>query len=83
MEEFIDLAKAEPLHLKSNVVKERFMILFKLCASQNHFGSAKSFKDILNDNLFSKIVSFVRTDMGCNFLAKKKLKDGLMTTVVK
>ena len=54
MEEFIDLAKAEPIHLKNNVVKERFMILFKLCVSQCHFGSAKSLKDISNDNFFSK-----------------------------
>ena len=56
MEEFIDLAKAEPLHLKNNVVKERFMILFKLCVSQCHFGPAESFKDISNDSLFSKFV---------------------------
>ena len=82
MEEFIDLDKAEPLHLKNNVVKERFMILFKLCVSQCHFSSAKSFKDISNDNLFSKFVNFVRKSMGCNFLAKN-LKDDLMTTVVK
>ena len=53
MEEFIDLAKAEPVHLK-NVVKETFMIWFKLCVSQCHFGSAKSLKDISNDNFFSK-----------------------------
>ena len=53
MEEFIDLAKAEPIHLK-NVVKETFMIWFKLCVSQCHFGSAKSLKDISNDNFFSK-----------------------------
>ena len=58
VEEFIDLAKVEPLYLKNNVVKERFMILFKLCVSQCHFGSAKSFKDIANDNLFSKFVNF-------------------------
>ena len=33
VEEFIDFAKAEPLHLKNNVVKERFIILFKICVS--------------------------------------------------
>ena len=71
MEEFIDLAKAEPLHLKNNVAKEGFMILFKLCVSQCHFGSVKSFKDTSNDNIFSKFVNFVRKNMGCNFLAKK------------
>ena len=71
VEEFIDLAKAEPLHLKNNVVKERFMILFKLFVSQCHFGSAKSFKEITNDNLFSRFVNFVRKEMKCNFLAKK------------
>ena len=27
---FIDMAKAEPLHLKNNTVKERFMCLFRL-----------------------------------------------------
>ena len=70
-EEFIDLAEVEPLHFTNNVVKERFIILFKLCVSQWHFGSAKSFKDIANDNLFSKFVNFVQKDMSCNFLAKK------------
>ena len=66
VEEFIDLGKEEPLHLKNNVVKERFLILFKLCVSQCHFGSAKSLKEISNDNLLSKFVNFVRKDMGCN-----------------
>ena len=47
------------------------MILFKLFVSQCNFGLAKSFKDISNDNLFSKFVNFVRKDMGCNFLVKK------------
>ena len=59
MQEFIDLAKAEQLYLKNNVVKERFMILFKLCVSQCHFASSKSLKNISNDNLFSKFVNFV------------------------
>ena len=30
---FIDMAKAEPLHLKNNTVKERFMCLFRICVS--------------------------------------------------
>ena len=55
VEEFNYLAEAEPLHLKKNVVKERFMILFKLCVSQCHFSSAKSFEGISNSNLFSKL----------------------------
>ena len=66
VEEFIDIGKEKPLHLKNNVVKERFLILFKLCVSQCHFGSAKSLKEISNDNLLSKFVNFVRKDMGCN-----------------
>ena len=29
IEHYIDVAKAEPLHLKNNTIKERFVILFK------------------------------------------------------
>ena len=68
---YIDLAKAEPLHLKNNTIKERFMILFKICVSQTNFKGAKSFKDIPVDTLFYKFVDFTRKGMNCNFLAKK------------
>ena len=71
VEEFIDFAKAEPLHLKNNVVKERYIILFKICVSQSDFRSVKSFKDIQVDAPFSKFVKFVQKNMGYNFLARK------------
>lgn len=71
MENFIDYAKAEPLHLKNNTVKERFMILFKICMAQSNVKDAKSFIDLPETCLFSKFVNFVKHDMNCNFLAKK------------
>ena len=30
IEHYIDVAKTDPLHLKNNTIKERFMILFKI-----------------------------------------------------
>ena len=30
IEHYIDVEKAEPLHLKNNAIKERFMVLFKI-----------------------------------------------------
>ena len=75
VEEFIDFAKAEPLHLKNNVVKERFIILFKICVSQSDFGSVKSFKDIRVDALFSKFVKFVQKNRWVNDNSGKVEKD--------
>ena len=71
VEEFIDFAKAKPLHLRNNVVKERFYILFITCVTQSDFGSVKSFKYIQVDALFSKFFMIVQKNMGCNVLGKK------------
>ena len=71
IQEYIDCAKAEPLHLKNNVIKERFMIIFKICISQSNLGFSKTFRDINCGSVFIKFVSYVRKEMGCNFLANK------------
>ena len=41
VDSYIDYAKAEPLHLKNNTVKERLMQIFKLCLSQSNLNSIK------------------------------------------
>ena len=68
---YIDCAKAEPLHLKNNTVKERFMCLFKICLSQTNLKGVKSFKEVPLHSLFYKFVNFLKTSMNCNFLSKK------------
>ena len=68
---YIDCAKAEPLHLKNNTVKERFIMIFKICVAQSNLTSVKSFRDIPKESLFGKFVFFIRKKMNCNFLAKK------------
>ena len=68
---FIDMAKAEPLHLKNNTVKERFMCLFRICVSQSKLQSVKCYKEISAECLFYKFVNFIKTTMNCNFLSKK------------
>ena len=72
IEHYVDVAKAEPLHLKNNTIKERFMILFKIAIGQMSSGSGvKCFSEIPADSLFIKFVDFLRKEMGCNFLATK------------
>lgn len=68
---YIDCAKAEPLHLKNNTVKERFMFLLKICVAQSNLQNAKDFNSIPEESLFRKFVLFVQSNMGCNFLAGK------------
>ena len=68
---FIDMAKAEPLHLKNNTVKERFMCLFRICVSQSKLQSVKCYKEISAECLFYKFVNFIKTTMNCNILSKK------------
>ena len=67
---FIDMAKAEPLHLKNNTVKERFMCLFRIGVSQSKLQSVKCYREISAEYLYYKIVNFIRTAMNCNFLHK-------------
>ena len=68
---FIDMAKAEPLHLRNNTVKERFFCLFQVCVSQSKLQSVKYYKEISAECLFYKFVAFIKTTMNCNFLSKK------------
>ena len=63
IEHYIDVAKAEPLHLRNNTIKERFMVLFKIAIRQMLPSS--------NVKCFSDLVEFVRKQMACNFLANK------------
>ena len=67
---YIDNAKAEPLHLKNNVVNEQFMKLLKIAIACGHLNSFKSFKEVPENNSFQRLIQFVRKDMGCNFLSK-------------
>ena len=68
---YIERAKSEPLHLKNNVVKELFNKLLQVCVSQSRLQNIKSFNDIPHDVLFAKFVSFIRFEMGCNYLSTK------------
>ena len=72
IEHYVDVTKAEPLHLKNNTIKEHFMVLFKIAMGQMSSGSGvKCFSEIPADSLFIKFVDFLRKEMGCNFLATK------------
>lgn len=71
VDQYINHAKAEPLHLKNNTVKERFMQLLKLCISQSKLQSVKTYREIPVECLFYKFVDFIHYSMSCNFLAKK------------
>ena len=78
IEHYIDVAKAEPLHLKNNTIKERFIILFKIAIGEMVSSSnIKCFSDLSVDSLFLKFVQFLQKQMACNFLANK-IKSGLM-----
>ena len=69
---FIDMAKAEPLHLKNNTVKERFMcLLLQICVSQSKLQYVKCYREISAECLFYKFVNFIKTTMNCNILSKK------------
>ena len=58
IEHYIDVAKAEPLHLKNNTIKERFMILFKIAIGQMVSSSnVKCFSDLSVDSLFLNLLS--------------------------
>ena len=69
---FVDLAKCEPLHLKNNTVKERFVKILKIVISQANLpAEVKCFKDLPDDNLFVHFIKFIRVEMNSNYLAKK------------
>ena len=44
---FVDMAKAESLHLKNITVKEHFMCLFQICVSPSKLQSVKCYREIL------------------------------------
>ena len=71
MGKYIDCAKAEPLHLKNNVIKEQFMKLFKIAISKTNLKGVKTFANVPKDSLLSQFVNFVHDKMSCNFLSKK------------
>ena len=53
--EFVKCAKAEPLHLKNNIVKEWFKDLLKICVSQLNLKQFKSFKENPKDFHFHEL----------------------------
>jgi len=71
VEQYINVAKSEPLHLKNNTTKELFMKIFKIVISYSKVKSFNSFSNIPSDNVFSKFTTHIRYKMGCTFLAKK------------
>ena len=70
---FVDTAKCEPLHLKNNVCKELFIKFWKVLFACNSFNGCKSYKDIPQNNIFYKFVSFLQKEMKLNILAKKMI----------
>ena len=71
LENFIDKAKPEPLHIKNNTVKGVFMKILKIVMGVSNIEKFKSFSDVPEDTLFFQFVLFIKSDMNCNFLAKK------------
>ena len=71
LEQYIDNAKSEPLHLKNNTIKELFMKIFHICTSNSIFNKAKSFENIPKACLFVKFVQAIHDVMCCNGLSKK------------
>lgn len=68
--EYVDLAMAEPLHLKNNVCKYFFMNIWNVVQGTSKLNSVKTFKEIPEDNIVWKCVEFVRYDMRLNKLSK-------------
>ena len=53
IEHYTDVAKAEPLHLKNNTIKEPFIILFKIAIGQMVSSSnVNFFSDLSVNSLF-------------------------------
>ena len=74
VEKYINCAKAEPLHLKNNTVKELFHKLMKISISSSNLSGCKSFKSISESSLFYKFVTFIRSKMFCNYLSNKIIR---------
>ena len=71
IDNFIDRAKSEPLHLKNNIVKEVFIKLLKVAISQTNLGNVKTFTDLPEDTPLFKFCSYIKSDMSCNYLVNK------------
>ena len=71
VDKYVMQAKAEPLHLKNNVVKELFIKLLKIVVSQSSLKNEKSYKNIPTTSLFVIFVNFIHKGMCCNFLSRK------------
>ena len=71
IEEYVDLAMAEPLHLKNNVCKFFFMNIWKVVQGVAKLNKpVKTYLDIPEDNIIRHCVNFVRCDMNLNKLSK-------------
>ena len=70
---YIDLAKAEPLHMKNNVCKEMFCDILAACLS---VGPQKKvlFNDLPEGHIYVVFETFVRKAMNCNGYANSMRK---------
>ena len=73
VQEYVDRAKCEPLHIKNNVVAQLFVRLQKEVLRHSDVMSFKSFNDLPENNLYRHYVSFVKREMNCNQLANKMI----------
>ena len=72
VENYVDLARAEPLHLKNNVAKKMFRKILAGVLSQSKIAkTVKYFRELPDENLFVEFLNHVRTNMNSNVLAKR------------
>ena len=74
VQEYVDLMKCEPLHLKNNTCKDLFMSLLKIVFVEAKISSCKNVSDVPEGNIFLDFLEFVHHKMNCNFLKKKLVK---------
>ena len=67
VERYVDLAKAEPLHMKNNVCKEQFCRILSACVPA--LKKKSPYKDLPEDCALVVLVKFVRQPMNCNGLS--------------
>lgn len=72
--EYIDLVRCEPLHVKNNVVKELFMIIFNIAVKETAVPKCVSkFKNLSDDHVFKEFVLNVKSHMRSTQLAKQMI----------
>ena len=72
IEEYVDLVKCEPLHLKNNCTKELFMKILDIVIAEAKLPSSiQDFKQVPELNIFRQFISFIKSEMNSNFLGKK------------